>query len=40
VLKAADAAAARSAISVPTIYSGTTTPSSGLGADGDLYFKY
>jgi oxalate decarboxylase/phosphoglucose isomerase-like protein (cupin superfamily) len=40
VLTAADAAAARSAISVPTIYSGTTTPSSGLGADGDLYFKY
>jgi hypothetical protein len=23
-----------------TIYSGTTVPSSGLGVDGDLYFKY
>jgi hypothetical protein len=24
----------------PTIYSGTTVPSAGLGVNGDLYFKY
>jgi len=40
VLKATDAAAARTAIGTPTIYSGTATPSAGLGVDGDLYFKY
>jgi hypothetical protein len=24
----------------PTVYSGTSTPSNSLGADGDLFFKY
>jgi hypothetical protein len=24
----------------PTVYSGTSTPSNSLGANGDLYFKY
>lgn len=37
---AATPAGARSALGVPTVYSGTGTPSSGVGSNGDLYFKY
>jgi hypothetical protein len=40
LITAVNAAAARTAIQTPTIYSGTSAPSSGLGSDGDLYFKY
>jgi hypothetical protein len=36
----ADAAAQRNTLGVPTIFSGTTAPSSGTGVDGDLYFQY
>lgn len=25
---------------LPSVFSGTTTPSNSLGSDGDLYFKY
>jgi hypothetical protein len=40
ILDDADAAAQRTTLGVPTIYSGTTAPSAGTGVDGDLYFQY
>ena len=40
ILDDADAAAQRTTLGVPTIYSGSTPPSAGTGVDGDLYFEY
>lgn len=34
------AANARTALGLPTIYSGTSNPSASTGANGDIYFKY
>lgn len=40
ILDDADAAAQRTTLGVPTIYSGTTPPDNLTGNDGDLYFEY
>jgi hypothetical protein len=40
LLDDADAAAQRTTLGVPTVYSGTSPPSGGTGVDGDLFFEY
>lgn len=34
------AASARTSLGIPTVYTGTGTPSSSTGSNGDIYFKY